>query len=195
MTLLLYSLRTKDQIVTDDCRIREYRDMEIWIPAEETADEEEAERMLEMLVEDSGIVWTKEVCLERTEGKCSSIEEVKAFLYTALQEEIRYEQLQAKREGVLNALLKRTTWKTEVSDQEEAVLLAVYEKEQMSLSAEELAEGRAQLCNVYGAESSEQLKEYLSETQQTEIIKKEKVYEYLLENNTFLSLGSHTGKQ
>ncbi|MGN0334819.1 MAG: hypothetical protein ACI4DV_04040 [Lachnospiraceae bacterium] len=183
------------RVTAGKSKICRYDNLKVVIPKPETVTEEDAVRVVQTLLEDSDVLWTEEVCRERTEGNCSSLEELQVYVYEAMQEEVRYEILNAKRKGVLREILKASGWKESPADQEESVLLEIFEAEGMELSEDEISRGLENLQGVYGVETPAELEEFLTEEDQMDIMKKEKVYEYLLENNTFVFDNSDNGKE
>lgn len=93
-----------------------------------------------------------------------------------------------KRRAVLFEIFKHSTMSDEVEDPEETLLLTVYKKEGLTLTEEEKRKGINNLQDVFGAADEEELGHFLSADEVLRIIKKEKTYEYLLENNRFVTV-------
>lgn len=155
------------------CRIGKYKNLEIPLSERKELTEEERKKRAESLCEQTGI--------EQTE------ENRKKIVQALVQEQI-YEMEMEKRRAVLFEIFKHSTMSDEVEDPEETLLLTVYKKEGLTLTEEEKRKGINNLQDVFGAADEEELGHFLSADEVLRIIKKEKTYEYLLENNRFVTV-------
>lgn len=172
MFVFLITGRNHPKISTSRLEISDYKNMKLEIPSVEMPESIQISKMAEQLLD--------------TGENGDSLENLEQFLRKGFQEEVLYEEWYLKRQAVLEQLLENTTWKVSVKDPELEVLLAVYEEAGLEVSETELEQGKKLLMSVFGVETEEALQCYLSTEAQINVIKKEKAYEYLLENNTFL---------
>lgn len=157
------------------CTVGKYKNLEITVSEQKEISAEEVENMMESLCEQTGMAQT---------------EELEQMIFQAFAEERIYESEMEKRQTVLREILKSSTIPENAENPEETLLLSVYEKEGLTLTEEEKSQGVRKLQEVFGAASAEELKKFLSEEEQLRIIKKEKTYEYLLQNNHFVTASS-----
>lgn len=181
-------IREDPVIQNEICIIERYKNLEIPVRERKGYSAEKIEGLTESVLEQLDHPQTKEQFLQRTAGTCSSRKELLELVSQSLAEEEIYEAENEKRQGVLRAILGRSRFQETVEDREEAVLLSIYEKEGLTLTEEEREAGMEELKKVFGAESAEKLNEFLNTEEQLRIIKKEKTYEYLLENNHFVNV-------
>lgn len=157
------------------CTVGKYKNLEIMVSEQKEISAEEVENMMESLCEQTGMDQT---------------EDLEQMIFLAFAEERVYESETEKRQAVLREILKSSTIPENTENPEETLLLALYEKEGLTLTEEEKSQGVMKLQEVFGAASVEELKKFLSEEEQLRIIKKEKTYEYLLQNNHFVTASS-----
>lgn len=180
--------RKKPAVQTDICKIEKYQNLQIPISRQKTYSGQEVENLSRTIRMELGNPASEEDYLRCTDGRCRSEKEFLQLVQSALLEEQRYEAELEKREGVLRAVLRESTFSGETDDREETVLLAIYEQEGLKLTKKEIDAGSTQLQQVFGAASLAELSCFLAEEEQLRIIKKEKTYEYLLENNHFVTV-------
>lgn len=168
------------------CVIKNYKNLEVPISKRTVSLTENTEDMAENLLECAGNPQKTEDFLRCTGGKCKNREEFQKMIFMSLAEEENYIREIEMRQGVLREILKISQFSEDVEDKETMILLAVYEKENLCLTEKEIEEGIRSLQEVFGVSSGKELECFLDKEEQLRIIKKEKTYEYLLENNEFV---------
>lgn len=170
-----FYLQKSEPRKTKGSKIGKYKNLKIRVMEPREVSEEEALHLMQSIC--------KETQTEPTE-------EMKELIFTAMMEEQLYETQMEKREAVLREIWQRSSFPDGLDDPEETLLLAVYDKAGLKLTENEKLRGMQKLQEVFGAASAEELQKFLSPKEQLRIIKKEKTYEYLLENNRFIPVSS-----
>lgn len=175
VSLLLFAavslLQTKKSYGTERCRVGKYKNLEVLISDPGEISDAEVKNMVQTISEQTGKPQT---------------EEMEQVIFQALIQERLYAAETEKRRAVLREILKSSTIPQTVENPEEMLLLAVYDKEGLTLTEEEKSRGLDNLQQVFGVVSAEELEHFISPEEQLRIIKKEKTYEYLLKNNRFV---------